>query len=215
MNKQKYQHVQLICNGVDSRSFAPDARARANEREKLGFSAENTVFCCVARLAAEKNHELLLHAFAFVHAKNAAARLILVGDGPEKEKLLRLVQENNLEKEVLFVGEVKEVQPYLQAADVFVLPSKTESLPLALLEAGACGLPAIVSKAGDMPCVVVHGETGFVFNGEDATLLSMLMAELLKNIELRLRMGKKARTRIEKKYPPAELQYVKLYSKIK
>ena len=169
----------------------------------------------MARLAAEKNHELLLHAFAFVHAKNAAARLILVGDGAEKDKLLRLIQENNLEKEVLFIGETKEVRPYLQAADIFVLPSITESLPLALLEAGACGLPAIVSKAGDMPCVVIHGETGFVFNGEDAALLSMLMAELLENTELRQQMGKKARTRIQKKYPPAEPEYLKLYSKIK
>ena len=212
--KQKYLHVELICNGVDSTYFAPDAQARANEREKLGFAPENVVFCCVARLSAEKNHTVLLHAFSWVHAKNPSARLLLVGDGAQKEKLTELVRQNNLEQAVLFTGEVSDARPYLQAADVFVLPSKTESLPLALLEASACGLPAIVSQAGDMPRVVVHGETGFVFNGTDAALLSVLLAELLENTELRQKMGKLARTRTEHNYPPAEPIYLELYNKI-
>ena len=107
------------------------------------------------------------------------------------------------------------MRPYLSVADVFVLPSREESLPLALLEAAACGLPAIVSNVGDMPRVVVHGETGFVFNGRDTALLSMLMAELAENTDLRRKMGKNARTRTEKNYPPAEGQYLELYNKIK
>ena len=213
--KQKYPKVYLICNGVNSAYFIPDAQARANERKKLGFLPENTVFCCVARLAKEKNQEILLHAFAFVHAKNPSVRLLFVGDGAEQKRLLHLIRQNNLEKEVVWVGEVPDVKPYLQAADVFVLPSKTESLPLALLEACACELPAIVSKAGDMPQVVRHGETGFVFNGTDAVLLSALMAELVENTALRQKMGQNARTRMIKKYPPAESKYLELYTKIK
>ena len=216
LEKQKYvaDKVRIIYNGVNAAYFKPDAQARKQMREKLGFTSENIVFCCVARLAIEKNQETLLHAFSWVHAKNPSARLLLVGDGAEREKLLDLVRRNNLEKEVFFAGEVSDVKPYLQAADVFVLPSKTESLPLALLEACACGLPAIVSKAGDMPRVVMHGKTGFVFNGKDAALLGMLMAELLQNADLRQNMGKASRTRTEKNYPPTEQQYLKLYAEI-
>ena len=216
LNKQGYaaDKIQVIYNGVNTAYFKPDAQDRKQMREKLGFTSDNMVFCCVARLAPEKNHTVLLHAFSWVHAKNPSVRLLLVGDGAEKEKLLDLVRQNNLEKEVVFVGEVPDTRPYLQAADVFVLPSKTESLPLALLEACACGLPAIVSKVGDMPRVVMHGETGFVFNGTDAALLGMLMAELLENTDLRQNMGKKSRTRTEKEYPLAEPKYLELYAKV-
>ena len=217
LDKQKYStdKLKIVYNGVDASYFAPDKESRTQMREKLGFTDENTVFCCVARLSPEKNHDVLLHAFSWVHAKNPSARLLLVGEGPEKEKLFNLAQQNNLAKEVIFVGEVEDTKPYLQTADVFVLPSKTESLPLALLEAGACGLPSIVSKAGDMPRVVVHGETGFVFGGTDAALLGMLMAELLQNVNLRQNMGKKARTRTKEKYPPSEPKYLEIYKKLK
>lgn len=215
--KQKYnaQKIRLVCNGVDTTKFAPDPQARAVQRKKWDVLPGNVVFCCVARLSKEKNHLLLLEAFAAVYAKNPHARLVLVGDGAEKFALQHFVQKHHLEKGVSFAGEVPDVRPYLQGADVFVLPSQIESLPLSLLEACACGLPAIVSRVGDMPRVVAHGETGFVFNGKDPVLLSALMAELLENADLREQMGKNARTRTEKNYPPAEPQYLQIYTEIK
>ena len=215
--KQKYaaEKLRVIYNGVDGTYFAPDTQRRETMRKQLGFGTENIVFCCVARLAAQKNHALLLHAFSWIHAKNPALRLMLIGDGPEKPVLEPFLEKNRLKDAVLLAGEVADVRPYLSVADVFVLPSREESLPLALLEAAACGLPAIVSNVGDMPRVVVHGETGFVFNGRDTALLSMLMAELAENTDLRRKMGKNARTRTEKNYPPAEGQYLELYNKIK
>ena len=205
----------MICNGVDSSFFTPDTQARTKEREKLGFLPEETVFCCVGRLAKEKNHTVLLHAFASLYAKNPLVRLVLVGDGPEKPILEAFLEKSGLKKAVLLVGEVTDVRPYLRAADVFVLPSLIESLPLALLEACACGLPALVSKTGDMPLVVAHGESGFVFNAKDPIVLASLMAELVENTDLRLKMGKNARTRTEKNYPPAEPKYLEIYTKIK
>lgn len=217
LEKQKYNKdkVHLICNGVDAQVFAPDASAREEKRKEMGFTSENIVFCCVARLAKEKNHLLLLQAFSVVHAKNPFVRLVLVGDGEEKEKLSAFVAEKHLEKGVVFVGEVEDVKPYLHAADVFVLASKEESLPLSLLEACACGLPALVSKVGDMPRVVEHGKTGFVFNPADFIILGVLMAELVQNAKLRQVLGKNARTRTEKNYPPAEPKYLQIYNKIK
>lgn len=212
-DKQRYdkQKVQLICNGVDTNYFAPNAYERKQMRERLGFTDQHRVFCCVARLAKEKNQELLLQSAAAVYAKNSFLRVILVGDGPENANLRQFSQKQGLEQAILFVGDQSDVRPYLWASDVFVLPSMIESMPIALLEAGACGLPAIVSKAGDMPKMVEHGKTGFVFNGTDPILLSVLMAELAENKELALQMGRAARTKIEQKYPAPEQIYLKLY----
>jgi len=215
--KQKYNpdKVKLICNGVDSSFFSPDAQVRAKMRKELNVLPEEVVFCCVARFAKEKNLPVLLQSFAVLYAKNPLVRLVLVGDGPEKPILEAFLAKNGLKNAVLQVGEVKDVRPYLQAADVFVLPSLMESLPLSLLEACACGLPALVSQVGDMPLVVRHGESGFVFNAKDPVVLSALMAELTENTDLRKKMGKNARTRTERKYPPAEPKYLEIYAKMK
>lgn len=215
--KQKYtpEKVHLVCNGVDSSFFAPDEQQRARERKNRGFEPEHIVFCCVARLSKEKNHLLLLRAFAAVSAKNPKIRLLIVGDGPENANLRRFVRKQGLEGLILFTGALTDVRPCLCAADVFILPSRTESLPLALLEACACGLPCLVSKTGDMPLVVEHGQSGFVFNPTDAVVLGALMAEMAQNSELRKKMGKMARTRTEQKYPPTESKYLQLYQKMK
>lgn len=214
--KQKYAEnkVRLVTNGVDLEFFRPDADQSARERAKLGFGPEETVFVCAARLSPEKNHTLLLNSFAAVQAKNPAIRLVLAGDGPEKEKLQAFVRQKGLQEKVIFAGEVSNVRPFLLASDVFILVSSIESLPMALLEACSCGLPSIVSKAGDMPRVVLHGESGFVFNGQDPVLLSALMAELAENKTLRKQMGRRARAVMERYYPAPEGIYLKIYQEI-
>ena len=217
IHKQKYPsaQVRLITNGIDATVFAPNPAERKKYRQQYGFSDKEVVFCSVARLSKEKNHLLLLQSFAAVHAKNPQTRLMLIGDGPEKTVLEAFLEEKGLKQVVLFGGDVKDVKPFLWAADIFVLPSKVESLPFALLEASLCALPAIVSKVGDLPQVVAHGETGFVFNGQDPILLSVLMAELIENKALRQKMGENSRTRTINKYPQSEKTYLKLYKEVK
>ena len=216
-NKQKYpqEKLRLICNGVDLNHFCPSDDIRHTLRSKYGWLDENVVFICVARLSAEKNHKMLLEAFSSVCKRNPQVRLVLVGDGPEKQTLQELIRQKNIEQAVLLTGEVADVAPLLAAADVFVLPSSIESLPMALLEACSCGLPAIVSKAGDMPLVVHHGENGFVCNTKDSMLLSVLMAELTENKDLRLKMGKASRKRMQTYYPEPEQKYLEIYKELK
>lgn len=215
--KQKYKQekVRLITNGIDLARFRPDADAARQARANLGFGPQDVVFVCTARLSAEKNHRLLLESFARVYAKNPHLRLILAGGGPEEAKLKAFCRQNGVEQAVLFAGEVSDVYPFLLASDAFVLVSVIESLPMALLEACSCGLSSIVSKAGDMPSVVLHGESGFVCNGQDPVLLSALMAELAENKTLRKQMGQKARKRMEQYYPAPEQVYLNLYKEIK
>lgn len=216
-NKQKYKEdkLRLLCNGVDLKHFCPNDTLRQEVRQKYHWQEDNIVFCCVARLSAEKNHKLLLEAFSAVYARNPRVRLALAGDGPEKQTLLQLIQQKNLQEAVFCFGEVEDVAPVLAGADVFVLVSSIESLPMALLEACSAGLPAIVSKTGDMPFVVFHGENGFVFNGKDPLLLTVLMAELAENKALRQKMGKASRKRMQAYYPAPEQKYLAIYKELK
>ncbi len=217
IQKQRYkkEKVRLMLNGVNTAFFAPNGDLARKTREKLGFSPQDTLFVCIARLSAKKNHQLLLESFSAVKAKNPRIGLILVGDGPENANLKEFAYQRHLEKDVCFVGEVSNVYPYLLASDVFVLPSLEESLPISLLEACSCILPAIVSKVGDMPLVVRHGENGFVFNGTDPVLLSVLMAEMCQNKSLRKEMGVVSRKKIKKFYSSSEENYLNLYKEIK
>lgn len=211
--KQRYseEKVRLVTNGADTGFFHPDEIRSGQERQKMGFSEQDVVFVCVARLCKEKNHMLLLQSFSAVAAKNPHIKLILAGDGPEKEKLTDFVRKNKLEKAVTILGEVSNIYPVLLASDVAILVSSVESLPMFLLEACSCGLPAIVSKAGDVPCLVHHGENGFVCNGRDPVLISALIAELAANKTLRKQMGKASLARIKKYYPAPEQIYLQIY----
>lgn len=214
--KQRYvsSKLRFVSNGVDLNHFIPDETARRQARALLHIADTDIVFLCVARLAAEKNHSVLLEAFKAVISRQTTARLLLVGDGPEKEKIVQIIRAEGLEKAVLLAGEVSNVKPYLLASDIFILVSSIESLPMSLLEACSCGLPAIVSKCGDMPSVVLHGETGFVCNAKDPIIISALMAELAENKPLRQRMGQAARRRIERYYTSPEQIYLKIYKEI-
>lgn len=216
VKKQKYDEgkVRRISNGVDSKFFHPDNVLRLRMRQDLGFAASDVVFACVARLSEEKNHFTLLESFFSLWKKNPHVRLLLVGDGPEKERLKDLCRQKGIEKEVFFTGEVSDVYHYLLACDVFILLSHIESLPLSLLEACSCEKASIVSKTGDMPRVVLHGKRGFVCNGKDNIVVSALMAELAENPSLRFQMGKEARLCMEKYYPSSEYKYLQLYKEI-
>lgn len=215
-NKQRYnaQKLRKIVNGVDSAAFVPNESVRVEKRKELGFTDKEKVFICTARLSPEKNHYLLLQAFAAIAQRNPSVRLLLLGDGPEKETLEAWVAQNNLTKHVFFVGNVNNVLDFLLASDVFVLVSFIESLPLSLLEACLCGLPSIVSKVGDMPRVVQHGYNGFVCNSKDPVLLSVLMAELAQQKDLRQSMGNAARIQVKQFYPLPEPQYLRIYEEI-
>ena len=183
--------------------------------ESTTFDNEEVIFVCVARLSAEKNHLSLLKAFAPVYVREKKAKLVLVGDGPEKERIQEFVRKKGLGKAVFLAGEVSDVSQFLLASDVFILLSSIESLPMSLLEACSSGLPCIVSKVGDMPRVVLHGETGFVCNAQDPVVVSALMAEMIENRPLCQQMGRAARQRMGHYYPAPEKIYLKIYKEIK
>lgn len=128
------------------------------------------------RAFAEPDEKLLIHLSNFRPVKRAAdtvdvfervnrhlpARMLYVGEGPERADIMRLVRERGLEEKVSFLGKQEDVLPVLSMADLLLLPSENESFGLVVLEAMACGVPSVASDAGGLPEVIRHGETGFL-----------------------------------------------------
>lgn len=205
--------VYLLPNGVDRSLFCRDNSLRVMMRNKYSFHVKTPVFICVARLAAVKDPLTLVQAFRNVWMRFPEVRLVYVGEGGERAKLESYIRESGMQNCVQLMGEQKDINAYLNMADVFVLPSVEESLPLSLLEALCVGLPCIVSRVGDMPLWVEHGKNGFVFPAGDITLLSCLMNEMVGDQEKRRMMGENSlekATRITDNFQ----QYQQIYQQV-
>lgn len=213
---QKYlkSKVYLLPNSIDRKRFARNFEKRQMVRTKWGVSLRETVFICVARLSPEKNHITLLKAFKQMLSKHPQARLVLVGDGPERENIELFVSSNDLTGKVILEGQRQDVSAFLSGADVFVLSSNVESLPLSLLESMAAGLPALVTNVGDIPRFVEHGQSGFICKPGDNTLLCCVMTELAVNEPLRKKMGERALQIAEQKLIDNNKAYQKAYEKL-
>lgn len=142
---QKFD-VKFIPNAFDTKKFSPDPQLRSQTRERLGIQ-EEFVFCHIGRFHPLKNHKFLLLVFKQITELHPASVLLLVGDGALREAMETLAATLGIEHKVKFLGTSKDVNCYLQASDVFVLPSKSEGLPISLLEAQCAGKACVTSDA--------------------------------------------------------------------
>lgn len=164
----------------------------------------------VKSLAPKYGVDLLLRAFAGmcadseVQAVQAACRLLIVGDGPQHDELVRLAAQLGIAECTQFVGAVShaEVPHWLHQLDIYAAPSRldSESFGVAVIEAGACGLPVVVSDAGGLPEVVVAGETGLVVPRDDVPALQAALKRLVLDAGLRERLGAAGRAHVERHY---------------
>ncbi len=184
-----------IPNGVDTTLFCPpDADDDLlGVRHSLHLPVSADVAICVANLRPIKNIETLVRAWRPVVMADPLARLVLVGDGPLRGELESLVERSRCTQFIRFLGYREDVPTLLQAADVFVLPSRHESFSSATLEAMACGLPVIGCNVGGMSELVTHHRTGWLVpTGDHAALTSTILATLLDR-NVRRRVGAAAR----------------------
>ena len=135
----------IIKNGIDILRFAFDAGKREQIRRTLGFGEKTFVLGNAGRFSRQKNQAFLINIFAEVVKKEQDSRLLLAGDGEEMDRIRVLVKQKGLEEKVVFTGSVTDVENYLQAMDVFLLPSLYEGLPIAAVEAQCSGLPVLFS----------------------------------------------------------------------
>ncbi len=192
------ERLHLLPNGVDLRRFAPADRRRA--RESLGFDAAAPLAVMVARFAPVKGHDLAVEAFARVRERLPGALLVLVGHGPQEGRIRTLLEQAGLAGAVVFLPEHTDVPLLFAAADVVLLTSRSESLPRVLVEAAACGRPAVATDVGGCREVVADGESGYVVPAGDAAALAERLLELLCSPERATAMGLAARALAEKRF---------------
>lgn len=149
---------QFIPNGIETERFRFNSTVRAQVRSELGLE-EAFVIGNVGRLCDQKNQDFLLDIFVQVKSRRPESRLLLVGGGESAEKLKDKVRRLNISAAVIFCGVASHVESFLCAMDVFVMPSRFEGLPVAAIEAQACGLPCIFSNAITQECSIVETNT--------------------------------------------------------
>ena len=189
--------LTVLPNGVDVEAFQPDADARTAVRRELGLGNEYLWFAA-GRLETVKDYPTLLRAFA---QAGEQARLIIAGSGPLEDDLVRLAAELGLKRRVRFLGFQTDMRRWMQAADGFVLSSLWEGLPMGLLEAAACTLPAVATDVPGSREVIVEGQTGWLTLPGNAGALGAAMTRMMRTPrEERRSMGERARQRTTERF---------------
>jgi N-acetyl-alpha-D-glucosaminyl L-malate synthase BshA len=158
-----------------------------------------------------------VRAFAEMRAMDAVrARLVMCGDGPEREMAESLALELGVGADVLFVGSVPNIADYLSVADVFLLPSLTESFGLAALEAMACEVPVIATRVGGLPEVVRDGETGYLVPLGDTGAMAAYAHRILSDDQFKQAMGRRARAWAVSQFATEKIipQYEAMYERV-
>lgn len=172
---------------------------RMEVRRELGVPDGGPLIASVGRLAHEKGHDILLRAFVRVRAAAPGTRLAIVGDGPAALELRRLAVGLSLDDAVAFLGARRDVSRVVGAADLFVLPSRTEGLPVALVEAMLLGVPAVASAVDGVREVMTDGESG-VLTPPDAEPLADAMLRLLRDRALAQRLAERGAAEARRRF---------------
>lgn len=176
--------AHVIHNAVDTDVFRPQ-HTRHETRKELGLDDSSCLLVQVGRLVPVKGHAVSLEAFARIKQKGREAHLLIIGEGPERAKLTALAQRLGIASSVTFLGHSNEVAKWLSAADIFLMPSYKEELPLALLEAMACGAAPVASRTGGIPEVVTDDEHGLLVPVGDVEALTQAIQRLMEEPDLR------------------------------
>jgi glycosyltransferase involved in cell wall biosynthesis len=183
--------IRLCHNGIDTGHFRPSMRARVPE-----LADASLVIGSVSMLRAEKGLNTLLRAFAEARNERPGLRLVLVGEGAERPALEALSRELGITDQCWIPGETSTVASWLGSIDVFVLPSLSEALSNSLMEAMSSGCAVIASRVGGNPELVLHGETGLLFEAGNAEDLAAQLRAMIRNDESRQSMAAAGARRI-------------------
>jgi glycosyltransferase involved in cell wall biosynthesis len=193
--------IRIIRNGVepDSCTRIADPRRRAEIAASLGLADGDAVVGILAVLRPEKDHETFLRAGRRIVDLVPRARLLIVGDGPERPKLEALASELGLGDRVVFAGMRADIGAVLSVVDVSVLSSFTiECFPFSILEAMSASVPAVCTAVGGLPELVEHGVTGYLVPPRDPEGLARAVVRIIGEDGESARMGAAARERLER-----------------
>ena len=184
---------ERLPNGVDTYKFSPVSETEKRSLRKYLNLPEDGLICVyTGRLVVEKQVHHLIQVCEQLHPE---LLLLILGSGPQADTLRDIASQN-----VRFIGFTDQVDVYLKAADVFVLPSSTEGLSNAMLEAKAAGLAVVATNVGGAPDVIEHGVNGWLVNPEATDSLKAGLREVLRDDELRRTLGTSARQKMVEEF---------------
>ena len=203
------QEIGVIYNGIDIADFAPDYGKRPAEKLIVTLGA--------SRITTRKGIEYLIKAFKKLVPKYPNVYLKAMGDGDEKSNLENLTKELGLAENIEFIGRIprEKTTPFYQEASIFVLPSLNEGMSNAMLEALSAGLPLLATDTGGTKEIVEEGKNGFIIKMKDSDDIADKMEILIKNEELRIKMGIESRKKAEKmSWENVAKDYFDLYGQV-
>lgn len=200
--------ITVVYNGIDPASVSPEAPDHA--RAALGIEADRKVVVHVGRLCDSKGQHLLIRSAPRVLREFPGTLFLLVGEdlaegGAYEQRLRTLTQGLGVAESVRFLGRRRDVMTVLSAADLLVLPSTIEGLPLVVLEAMAAGKPVVATPVGGNPELVADGETGTLIPTHDQERLAEAILRHLSDAELSTRMGERAREVVRERFSMASM----------
>jgi glycosyltransferase involved in cell wall biosynthesis len=208
--------VGVLYNGIDLAAFGNHAGERLDVRRELGVGPGDLVLIQVARLDPLKDHATAIRTLAAVVRQRPDARLILVGEGPQRPALERLVLQSGLGEHLRLLGLRRDIPRLLAAADLCLLTSVSEGIPLTLIEAMAAGLPIVATRVGGVGEVVADGETGILAPAGSELYLCGAVLRLAGDTTLRRQMSQRGRQRAAALFSEEQMvgNYLRLYQEM-
>ncbi len=204
-----------IANGVDCSLFAPRQKSTKILKE-LNLTNKDTVVCMVSSLSPVKAHSIAIHAFTKLIKDFPNAKLCIAGEGKAEPDIRRLIEEYKLSQATILTGALEDIPEFLSVADIFLLPSLKEGLPMALLEAMAAQKPPIASAVGEIPNVIDNGISGILVEPANADQITDSLRFLLNNPQRAMTIGREARSRIVRDFSSEAMadSYCAVYEEI-
>lgn len=210
------RRIDVILNGIDTDRFTPSTETRADVRAELGIESDDYLVMMVARLDPIKDHFTAIRACTQAAKTVSNLKLLLVGDGPEREAIEKYITQEGLSHLVQLLGTRSDVPRLLSAADTLLLTSVSEGIPLTIIEAMATGLPVVSTKVGSIAEVIANGSTGFLAEARDHSALAERLIQLGRSAALRIAMGDQGRARAVAEFSESQMaeRYASLFDEL-
>lgn len=184
--------ANAVLNGIPVDKFAASPEQRTQARIALGLSPNDLVIGCVGRLVPLKNHHRMIDIMPALLEQHPGLKLVIVGDGERHQALAEQIRRLALEQNVILAGQRSNVSTLLPAFDIFALPSQTEGVSIALLEACATGLPVVATRVGGNPEIIEDQVTGLLIPTDDNVALESSLRQLIDSPQTRQELGMRA-----------------------
>lgn len=199
--KQERAVGKIVCvkNGLDLDAF-PSQIDRSRKRAEIGVAADACLIGAVGRLTPVKGLEYLLRAARILLSRQCRVQVAIVGDGSLREALEQQARDLGIVESIVFLGHREDTQELMFALDIFALPSLSEGIPMALLEAMAAGRAVVASRVGGIPEVIHDGVEGFLVEPKDVQGFAGKCLQLIEAPDLANEVGLAARKRVEQRF---------------